>query len=165
MIPAVARMPSSYGQATSDPKPEVSSAPPLKPIDKIRLKDILNKNKGKVVVINFWATWCEPCRDEFPELVRLYKNYRQKGMRLILLSVEEQEQSEQVTRFLEENKIDFVTYIRSEGDFESLVDLIDTDWIGTLPTTFFINRQGKRVQSMVGDHNYADFARAIEPLL
>jgi thiol-disulfide isomerase/thioredoxin len=164
-ISAVAYMPSSYGEATSNCKRQVSSASLLKPIDKIRLKETLNKNKGNVVVINFWATWCEPCREEFPALVRLYRKYRRKGMHLIFLSVEEQEQSHQVIRFLKENKVNFLTYIRSEGDFESLVNVIDADWIGALPTTFFINRQGKRVQSMIGGHNYTDFESAIKPLL
>jgi thiol-disulfide isomerase/thioredoxin len=158
-------MPSSYGQTTPNRKTQLSSAFLLKPIDKIKLRDTLNKNKGNVVVMNLWATWCEPCREEFPELVRLYRNYRRQGMRLIFLSVEEQEQSNEIIRFLQENKVNFVTYIRSEGDFESLVNVIDADWIGALPTTFFINRQGKRVQSMVGGHNYADFERAIKPLL
>ena len=86
-------------------------------------------------------------------------------MRFIFLSVEKQEQSEQVIKFLKENEVNFVSYIRSEGDFESLVNVIDADWIGALPTTFVFNRQGRRVQSMLGGHNYEGFERAIEPLL
>jgi thiol-disulfide isomerase/thioredoxin len=158
-------MPNSYGEGTSNPKRQVSSAPLLQPIDEIKLRDTLKKNKGNVVVINFWATWCEPCREEFPELVRLYENYRHKGMRLIFLSIERQEQRREVISFLKENKVNFITYIRSEGDFESLVNGIDPDWIGTLPATFVINRQGKKVQSMTGGHSYADFERVIKPLL
>ena len=165
LISALAYIPCPYREATSDRKTQVSSNSLLKPIDEIKLRDLLNKKKGNVVVVNFWATWCDPCREEFPELLRLYENYRQKGMRLIFLSVEEQEQSEQVIKFLKENEVNFVTYIRSEGDFESLVNVIDADWIGALPTTFVFNRQGKRVQSIVGGHNYEDFERAIEPLL
>lgn len=164
-VSTVLYMPSSYREGTSNRKIQVSSVSLLQPIDEMKLRDTLNKNKGKIVVINFWATWCEPCREEFPELVRLYENYRHKGMRLIFLSVERQEQGHEVISFLKENKVNFVTYIRSEGDFETLVNVIDPDWIGTLPATFVINRQGKRVQSMIGGHNYADFESAIKPLL
>jgi thiol-disulfide isomerase/thioredoxin len=164
-VSAVVCMPHSYGEGTSNRKIQVSSATLLQPIDEIKLRDTLKKNKGNVVVINFWATWCEPCREEFPQLVRLYENYRHKGMRLIFLSIERQDQRREVISFLKENKVNFVTYIRSEEDFEPLVNGIDPDWIGTLPATFVINRQGKKVQSMIGGHSYADFERVIKPLL
>src|SRR2546428_12456160 len=69
--------PLSGDRNQSSPDP---SSIQLQPINEKGLKKILGKNKGSVVVINFWATWCVPCREEFPDLVKLYANYRDKGI-------------------------------------------------------------------------------------
>ena len=137
----------------------------LETINERGLKKILGKNKGSVVVVNFWATWCVPCREEFPDLVKLYLNYRDKGIQLVLLSMDDQDQVEAVKEFLKDNKVDFVSYIRGGQDFEGLVNAIDPQWVGAIPSTFVFNRQGKRVDTMVGKQDYQAFEKAIRPLL
>jgi thiol-disulfide isomerase/thioredoxin len=142
-----------------------ASVPAVEPINEGSLKKVLRKHKGEVVVINFWATWCDPCREEFPELVKLYANYRGKGMQLLLLSMDEQEQIDGVKKFLGANRVDFLSYIRSGGNFENLVNAIDPEWIGVIPATFVFNREGKRVQTMLGRQDYTAFEKAVRPLL
>ncbi len=138
---------------------------PLEPIDRMRLKRILSENKGRVILFNFWATWCSPCRDEFPELMRIYGTYREKGLLLIFLSLDEQDQKEAVKGFLQENNVNFESYIHSGEDFESLVNSIDPKWTGAVPATFIFGRQGKRIKTLLGAHNYEVFEKAIRPLL
>ena len=71
----------------------------LKPLEAGMLKAILRKKRGKVVLINLWATWCVPCREEFPDLIRLYGKYQARGLELILISVDDAEQRGQVEAF------------------------------------------------------------------
>ena len=153
------------GQSAPTNRTQVSSDPLLEPIGEARLKKVLKENKGHVVILNFWATWCDPCREEFPELIRLYETYRTKKVRLIFLSMDEPDQTDEVKDFPKENRVSFLTYIRSKGDCESLVNSIDTDWIGAIPATFVFDRQGKRVETLVGDQTYEIFEKAVQPLL
>ena len=144
---------------------EPAAGPVLKPVEATALKTILKKNQGKVVMINLWATWCVPCREEFPDLIKLYGKYRSRGLELILISVDFAEQRRQVKDFLEENGVTFPTYINAEESYEALISFLAPDWIGGLPTTFVIDRKGRLVRSLVGGQNYEVFHKAVAPLL
>jgi thiol-disulfide isomerase/thioredoxin len=137
----------------------------LNPLDQAGLAKVLRENRGQVVVLNFWATWCVPCREEFPHLVQLADKYRARGLRLLFVSMDEKDQTEQVKKFLQDQKVSFETFIRAEGDFEAMVNSVDPNWIGAIPATFVFDRQGKRVKSLVGGQRYDDFEKAVLPLL
>jgi thiol-disulfide isomerase/thioredoxin len=137
----------------------------LESVDEASLTRLFDAHKGQVVILNFWATWCEPCREEFPELLRVNEDYRRKGAVLILLSLDEPDQAESVEHFLEEHKVGFTSYIRSENDIDSIVNLVDPDWVGALPSTFLFDRKGKRVETLLGSRNYETIVKFIEPLV
>src|SRR5438552_152898 len=84
----------------------------VKSIGKIdELKTIMDSNKGKVVLVNFWATWCKPCVKEFPELVKLYNDYKDKGFILVFISADVPEEVKtKVVPFLNKEGVDFATY-------------------------------------------------------
>ncbi|MBU3557537.1 TlpA family protein disulfide reductase [Polynucleobacter sp. Ross1-W9] len=113
-------------------------APPL------QLNNLLGKQvdignlKGKVVVVNFWASWCEPCREEFEELAQLQQNYGSKG--LVVLAVNLAEMKPRITQFLKGNGF-------SENSVEILLDRNSTvykSWKARgLPTTFLVSKSGK----------------------
>lgn len=145
--------------------PKPASGPVLKPVEAATLKTILKTKRGKVVLINLWATWCVPCREEFPDLIKLYGKYRDRGLELILISVDFAEQRPQVEAFLKENGVAFPTYINAEESNEDLIDFLAPDWIGGLPTTFVIDRKGRLTRSLVGGQNYEVFRKAVAPLL
>lgn len=144
---------------------EPGASPFLKPVGAKTLKTILKKEKGKVILINLWATWCVPCRKEFPDLIKLYEKYRFQGLELILISVDDTEQQIQVEAFLKENGVTFPTYISTEKSYENLIDFLSPDWIGGFPTTFVIDRKGRLTQSLVGGQSFQVFQKTVASLL
>jgi peroxiredoxin len=98
--------------------------------------------KGKVVLIDFWATWCGPCRESIPHLVDLYKNYREKGFEVIGVSVDKGE-SEVVRRYSKAMNIPYPILIAS--------DAVTRNYgVTALPTTFLIDREGKIQERVIG---------------
>ena len=146
-------------------KQDAGAGPILKPVEAATLKAVLKKKRGKVVMINLWATWCVPCREEFPDLIKLYGKYRARGLELILISVDDPQQRGQVEAFLKENGVTFPTYISAEQRYEALIDFLDPEWIGGFPTTFVIDRKGRLNRSLVGGQNYQVFHKAVASLL
>jgi len=95
----------------------------------------LNTHKGKPVVINFWASWCIPCREEMPALEKAYKEYKKKGVVFIGISVQDTETK--AREFVEEFQVTFPTGIDMTGVIR------DNYRVYGLPTTFFIDKEGK----------------------
>ena len=120
-------------------------------------------NKGKVMLINFWATWCKPCVKEFPELVKLYSNYKDKGFELIFISVDVSEDVEsKVIPFLKKQNVDFVTYYNKFDKPEELINYIDKDWEGAIPSTYIYDKEGKLTTHILGSKSYEEFEKEIE---
>lgn len=94
--------------------------------------------KGKVIVVNFWASWCEPCREEFEELTQLQENYRNKG--LVVLAVNLAEMKPRISQFLKGNGL-------PENAIEILLDRNSTTYKAWhargIPTTFLVGKTGK----------------------
>jgi peroxiredoxin len=96
----------------------------------VRLSDL----RGKGVVINFWATWCPPCRKEMPQLVAAYQRYRKEGLEVVAVNVGEPEG--RVRQFAEEFGMEFTVALDKIGAVARAYSLLG------LPTTFFVDRQG-----------------------
>ena len=99
--------------------------------------------KGRPVVIDFWATWCKPCRAAMPHLETVQKRYEPQGLVVMGLSVDEEEPAE-VRRFVQKLGVSF----RIAMADERVLDLYGP--VRSIPTTFFINRQGEVVRRVVG---------------
>ncbi len=126
---------------------------------------ILAQQNHKVVVANFWATWCVPCREEFPELVKLYHKYQKQGLVVLTFSIDDEDALEQVKKFLKEQKADFPAYLVQINDQEKFIDTIDKDWPGSIPTTFIYDQKGKMTKRLIGAHELAEFEKEIKPVL
>tara|TARA_B100000470_G_scaffold190522_1_gene157363 strand:+ start:50 stop:556 length:507 start_codon:yes stop_codon:yes gene_type:complete len=110
-------------------------APPLALVDTRGIEHSLEQYRGKVVVVNFWATWCPPCVEELPSLENAWQRYRQQGLVVLAVSGEE---SDVVTSFLER--------LPSDITFPALIDhdmKVGNRWqIRGLPTTVVVDRSG-----------------------
>jgi thiol-disulfide isomerase/thioredoxin len=104
----------------------------------------IGKPGAKAVLVNVWATWCEPCRDEMPSLLRFYREHREDGLRLFLISVDDEADRDRVVAFLTSQGIDFPTWLK-RGDDQSLklMRALDPEWSGILPASFLFKNRGK----------------------
>jgi len=94
------------------------------------------------VLVNVWATWCAPCREEFPDLMRLHQAYRERGLKLILVSADFDDQLPAVKRFLARQRVDFPTYLKT-GDDMRFINTLSPRWTGALPATFIYDATGQ----------------------
>jgi len=119
---------------------------------------------AKAVVVNVWATWCEPCREEFPDLVRLGHEYAGRGVRLVLVSGDFDSEKPAVTKFLTDQGVDFATYIKS-GDDMQFINGLNPKWTGALPATFVYDGQGRQRDFWEGKASYAKMEERLRRVL
>jgi thiol-disulfide isomerase/thioredoxin len=134
-------------------------------LDEEGWQQVRNRHRGRVLLVNFWATWCEPCREEFPALVRLHQNYRGRGLSVVAISMDEPESGPAIQKFLAEQGAQFGSYRHNFRDFSALVDAVNPRWGGGIPATFLYDRTGKLTASWQGATTLAEFEQALKPLL
>ena len=110
-----------------------------------QIKMMLNSPQPQV--INFWATWCQPCRVEIPALNRLKKKY--DSVRFVGINVDEPENRGALKGFLKKFPIDYEIILRDGEDFENLAAVFDKNWKAGIPATFVYDG-GNRVYSKIG---------------
>ncbi|MBD5538774.1 MAG: redoxin domain-containing protein [Desulfovibrio sp.] len=113
----------------------------IKPLDQAGLTALLQKNKGKVVMLNFFATWCPPCRVEMPELVKVRDTYPASELLLVGLSVDED--SAPVVPFIKKAKVNYPVYMAAR-------DVTDAYRVTSVPHNVFFARDGHMVISEPG---------------
>lgn len=140
--------------------------PMLVPIDEASVGKVFSEKKGKVLLVNLWATWCGPCVREFPELVKLQKDYLGKGLQVLLVSIDDPRITEtKVKPFLEKQKVTFPSYIKKTNNDALFFAAVGKGFGNAIPTTFVYNRQGRQVGTFVGVRDYKAFEEVIKPLL
>jgi thiol-disulfide isomerase/thioredoxin len=138
----------------------------LIPVDEAGYQKLVQSQKGSVLVVDFWATWCKPCRKEMPELVKLTEKLKAKGLRLVTVSNDEPEAEPTAKKFLGEvGAATLPAYIKRASDDDKFASAIDPKWQGALPALFIYDRAGKKVRSFVGESAMADVEAAIQKLL
>jgi len=112
------------------------------PVTAADVQKAIHDPEAKAVLVNVWATWCGPCREEFPGLVRVAEKYNGQGLKTILVSADDTDQVAAVKKFLADEGVDFPAYIKDEKD-QPFIDGLDKQWSGALPATFIYDATGK----------------------
>jgi thiol-disulfide isomerase/thioredoxin len=146
--------------------PASVAAPAAQLINPAGLGKLLAERRGKVVVLNLWATWCVPCLREIPDLVALEKEFAARGVTLVGLGMDDPGAlAEQVEPFRRKNFPAFRTWVRSEPDMDALVSVVDPAWNEILPTTYLIGRDGKVAKKIQGKRTLEQFRELILEVL
>ncbi|MBN2274389.1 MAG: TlpA family protein disulfide reductase [Bacteroidales bacterium] len=104
----------------------------------------LHLKNDTTYVINFWASWCLPCREELPDLEKLHRSYYTKKVKVILVSLDMPDQIEsRLVPFLEKNNITAPTILLDDPDFNRWINKIDNTWGGAIPATLIYNKEGR----------------------
>jgi thiol-disulfide isomerase/thioredoxin len=163
-VPSPTRAQESAGKAA--PKAGAAATSDLPIIDLAGYNKIRAKYHGKPLLVTFWATWCEPCRDEFPVLVQLSKEYAPKGLSVFGVSLDDNADMNLVRHFLAEFRPGFPNYRQNpQIDVDEFYRGVNPDWQGSMPETIFYSRDGRIALSFTAEQTRATFEQAIRAIL
>ena len=135
----------------------------LVPLDSQAYARMIQGHQGKVVLVDFWATWCEPCREELPKLAALAKKIDKFD--LVTISADEPEKEAAATSVLDKEGLAPPRYVKHADDDQVFIDSVDKQWSGALPALFLYDATGKRIASFIGESNISDIEAAIRKAL
>src|SRR5204863_1082782 len=119
-----------------------NKGPTIKQIDSTGLRKALTPSR-KPLLVNFWATWCDPCREEFPDLVKLDADYKGKPLNFIAISLDDiTDIKSEVPKFLNQMKATMPVVLLNVKDPEPAIKVVDATWDGQLPATFLYDKDG-----------------------
>jgi thiol-disulfide isomerase/thioredoxin len=154
--------------ASGDPAAPSGKAEPAISLQAVKypeLQQAIQAQRGRVVVLDVWATWCGPCKKEFPHLVELHQRYGKDGIVCMSVSLDEPKQKEAVLAFLKSQKAAFPNYLLDEG--EAGWDKLDLKGI---PVVMVYDRTGKQARKFTNDDpdhqfTYADVEKFVQDLI
>jgi len=142
-----------------------AAEPRLTPIDEAGYTKAIAAERGKIVLVDFWATWCDPCREELPKLAVMEAKLRKRGFVLITVSADEPEQDAAAYALLLKDGVRLPGYRKQAVSDQNFIDFVDRDWSGALPALFLYDREGKKVKSMIGETEMDEIEQAVGKLL
>jgi thiol-disulfide isomerase/thioredoxin len=132
--------------------------PVVAPMSGIELKGFLRGARGRPLVLNVWATWCGPCRAEFPGMLAAIRRHPQ--VRLALVSADFDGQLPAVRGFLAQHGVADTTYLKTGSD-QDFIDALSPAWSGALPATLVLDASGRKVAFWEGEADTTRFEAAI----
>jgi len=148
-----------------------AARPVVTEIDANGLKKLLQRGEAgaaaRPLLVNFWATWCGPCRQEFPDLVKIDAEYRGRALQFVTVSADDRaELKTGVPKFLREMRATAMpAYLLNATDTEAAIAQVDPAWGGELPATFLFDRQGTLVYKHTGLIDAMELRAALEKVM
>jgi len=141
----------TFVASTTVPEGVHHRADVLRPLDAKGYTGMVASHKGHVLVVDFWATWCSPCREEMPGVVALAHTYAKEGVQLTTVSADDSGEIHEAERFLDSVHAPTPRYIKRSKDDGAFIEAVDTAWTGALPALFVYDRTGRKVRALFGE--------------
>lgn len=136
----------------------------LKDIGGEELNQIVKSYEGdKAVLLNVWATWCAPCIEEFPEIVKIQRKYDEE-LQVIFISADFPDSRQRALEFLQKQQVDWTTYFKTGKD-QDFIEAISEEWTGALPFTKIIDKEGRVVASWENSASFSKFDKHVKQAL
>jgi len=154
-------------QSSRDRTAKSAAITAAREVDTEGLKGLLKRDPGAgPLLVNFWATWCDPCREEFPDLVKIDEDYRGKKFNFIAVSLDDvKDIGTEVPKFLRLMKASMPVYLLNVDDPEPAIKFVDPQWDGAMPATFLFSSEGKIVYKHFGRINPVELRTEIDKAL
>lgn len=143
---------------------EGTKAPALRTITAEGLQAVIAASTSQVVLLHFWATWCPPCREEFPALVRLARKYPAAALQVVLVSADAEKERDKVGEFLGRQGVREASYLARVVN-DDFIRSVSSAWTGALPASFFFVRGQGLVAWWEGARTYEAYAQVVERLM
>ncbi len=148
------------------PAQNKNTPPSVEPIDVKGIEHLVHTRNGKILFLNVWATWCQPCVEEFPDLVKLYNDYQNAGVDIAAISVDyPDEVDSKILPFLASQHVPFKVYVANIKKDEDLINELSPSWSGAVPATFIFDANGKQRVFMFGQKTLRTFIAEIDTVL
>ena len=144
---------------------QAAPASKLIAIDEATYQNTLAAKKGKVLLVNFWATWCEPCRKEMPHLSKMSALLKAKGLEFVTVSADEPEDEKAALAFLAKVGIVGPVYAKRAKNDDNFINSIDPKWSGALPALILYDKLGKKVKTWIGETDLKALEAEVRKLL
>ncbi|MGH7724888.1 MAG: TlpA family protein disulfide reductase [Candidatus Eiseniibacteriota bacterium] len=157
----------SGGSSESSGTPKAALVPDslvLTTVTAEELHRIVETPGARATLVNVWASWCQPCREEFPDLVRLARSYEARGFRLVFVSADFDEDIPAARKFLAEQGVDWPTYLKTGNDMQ-FINSLDDRWSGALPGSFLYDEGGRLRRFWEGKADYATIEKRLLSVL
>ena len=131
------------------------------PVNEAGYAKLVAAHKGRVLLVDFWATWCVPCRVETPAIVKLAGQLAARGLDVVSISADEPDQETAALKFLRDNRVPGTPYWKKADDDDKFASAVDPKWSGALPALMLYDRTGKKVRAFIGETPTSDVEAAI----
>lgn len=148
------------------PAQNKDSLPTVEPIDVKGIERLVHIRNGRILFLNVWATWCQPCVQEFPDLVKLCNDYQHAGVDIAAISVDYPDEIDsKILPFLVSQHVPFKVYVADIKKDEDFINELNPSWSGAVPATFIFDANGKQRVFMFGQKTLQVFKAEMDTVL
>lgn len=135
----------------------------VRTIDEQGLDSLIKHRNGKVLLLNVWATWCIPCKEEFPDLVKLSNNSGKQNAEVVAVSVDYPDEiKSKVAPFVKKMKATFPVFVADFPSQDAFINSFDKKWSGAVPATFIYDAGGAPQSYLLGKQTYEQLKKAVD---